>query len=62
MRGIPSEVSLTPADGVPVDCVVNLDDIMTIPKALVGRRIAALSEERLAQVADAIRYSLALYE
>ncbi len=53
---------LTPADGVPVECAVNLDDIMTIPKALLGRRIAILSAEKLKPVRDAILYSLALEE
>ncbi len=62
VRGIPREVFLTPADGVPVECAVNLDDIMTIPKALLGRRIAILSAEKLKLVRDAILYSLALEE
>jgi mRNA interferase MazF len=33
MRGIPSEVFLGRADGLPADCAVNLDHILTVPKA-----------------------------
>jgi mRNA interferase MazF len=33
MRGIPSEVFLGRADGLPADCAVNLDHIQTVPKA-----------------------------
>ncbi len=60
IRGIPSEVRLGPDDGMPTECVVNLDDILTIPKALLSERITSLSPEKLALAADAIRFSLDL--
>ena len=47
IRNIPVEVSLDQSDGLPSRCVVNLDDSATIPKALIKRRIAALSVEQM---------------
>ena len=59
-RDIPVEVQLGRADGLPARCVVNLDDITTIPKALVTERIATLSGERMREIDDAIRFALDL--
>jgi mRNA interferase MazF len=59
-RDIPVEVSLDQADGLPTPCVANLDDIATIPKALLTRRITTLSPERMREVEDAIRFALDL--
>ncbi len=39
---------------------VNVDDITTIPKPLIKRRIAVLSAERMQQIEDAIRFALDL--
>ncbi len=60
IRDIPVEVPLDQADGLPSRCVVNLDDLTTIPKSLIKQRIAILSEERMRQVEDAIRFTLDL--
>ncbi len=60
IRKIPVEVSLDQSDGLPSRCVVNLDDIATIPKALITRRIAALSVEKMQEVEAAIRFALDL--
>ncbi|MGH2544790.1 MAG: type II toxin-antitoxin system PemK/MazF family toxin [Ardenticatenaceae bacterium] len=59
-RGIPVEVSLSPADGMPVPCVVNTDDIVTIPKALIQERITFLSRDKMQEVARAIVFALDL--
>jgi len=48
------------ADGLPSRCVVNLDDLTTIPRSLIRERIAALSAERVQQVDEAIRFALDL--
>ena len=49
-RGLVSELQLTPSeDGVPTACVVNFDNVHTLPKQVFRRRIAALSPGRLAQ-------------
>jgi mRNA interferase MazF len=49
-RGLVSELLLTTAtDGVPDDCVVNFDNIHTLPRTALRRRIAALSPARMAE-------------
>ncbi len=56
------EVPLDESDGMPIRCVVNLDDILTIPKALLEDRITVLSRQKLLQVSKAIVFALALEE
>ncbi len=60
IRGIPTEVPLGPEDGMRTKCVVNLDDILTIPKSRLAERIAALSPAKIAAVARAITFALDL--
>jgi mRNA interferase MazF len=60
IRNIPVEVLLDQRDGLPSRCVVNLDDLTTIPKSLIKQRISALSAERMQQVEEAIRFALDL--
>jgi mRNA-degrading endonuclease toxin of MazEF toxin-antitoxin module len=48
------------ADGLPTRCVANLDDIATIPKALVTERIATLPVERMREIEATIRFALDL--
>ena len=48
-RGLVSELDLyANADGVPTDCVVNLDNVHTVPREAFRRRVTALSAARLA--------------
>ena len=59
IRGIPSEVVLTPADdGVLTDCAVNADNIQTIQKANLGAYITHLSLDRMREVRAAIEFAL----
>jgi mRNA interferase MazF len=58
IRGIPTEVTLDREDGLPARCVVNADNVMTVPKSLVRRRIASLSADRMAELEAAIRFAL----
>jgi mRNA-degrading endonuclease toxin of MazEF toxin-antitoxin module len=60
MRNIPVEVQLDTSDGLPSRCVVNLDDIATIPKTLIRQRIAVLSAEKMLEIEVAIRFALDL--
>jgi mRNA interferase MazF len=60
IRDIPVEVTLGREDGLPARCAVNLDDVTTIPKVSLHRRIAALSAGRLAEIEAAIRFALDL--
>lgn len=55
IRGLPSEVTLTPvADPVPRHCVINLDSIESVSTALLVERLGRLSEKRMREVCEAI--------
>lgn len=59
-RGIPTEVSLGPEDGLPKPCVVDLDSLQTLSKATLRERIAPLSRQKMNEVEAAIRFALSL--
>jgi mRNA interferase MazF len=59
VRGIPTEVGLDRADGMPVACVLTLDNVALIRPALCTKRITALSSEKLQAVCDALRHATA---
>ena len=59
-RNIPVEVPLDRSDGMPQDCIVNLDNILTIPKARLIDRITTLSPQKIAAIAKAIAFALDL--
>ena len=49
-RGLVSELHLTASeDQVPTDCVVNYDNIHTLPRSAFRRRVTTLAPARLAQ-------------
>lgn len=55
VRSIPVEVALSTAeDGVAKDCVVNLDNVETVPQSLLTTRMTTLSDSRMRQVCDAL--------
>ena len=58
IREIPSEVALTPADGVPRECAVNLDHVQTVPIARIGQVIATLPAHRMSEVRSAMLFAL----
>jgi len=60
IRDIPVEVPLDQGDGLPVSCVANLDDLTTVPKSCIRRRIATLSADKMRRVEHAIRFALDL--
>jgi mRNA-degrading endonuclease toxin of MazEF toxin-antitoxin module len=60
IRNIPVEVPLDTEDGMPQQCVVNLDDILTIPKARLAERITMLSPQKMTAVARAVIFALDL--
>ena len=54
-RALVSELELTPDhDGVPTPCVVNFDNIHTVPREQFRRRVATLSPARMRQACDAL--------
>jgi len=49
-RGLVSELDLNPVDdGVPSDCVVNFDNLHTLPRTSLRRRVTTVSPARMAQ-------------
>lgn len=58
IRDIPTEVALTEDDGVRARCAVNLDHVVTLPKAALGRRVTGLAPERMVEVCRALGFAL----
>jgi mRNA interferase MazF len=55
-RGLVSELELNPADdGVPTACVVNFDNLHTLPRDAFRRRVTGLSAVRMAQACRTLR-------
>ncbi len=59
-RGLFTEVPLSAKDGMPRECVVNLDSMATIEKVSLIDRICELSPEKMNQVHGAIQFALDL--
>ena len=60
IRNIPSEVSLGTEDGLPKECVVNLDTIVTIAKASLDERITILSPGKIKAVESGLHFVFGL--
>ncbi|MHB8655676.1 MAG: type II toxin-antitoxin system PemK/MazF family toxin [Terriglobia bacterium] len=58
IRGVPSEVLLTEADGMKGPCAVNLHNLVTVSKGHLGRRVAMLNSERLKEICGALGFAL----
>lgn len=55
-RGLVSELLLTAKDdGVPSDCVVNFDNLHTLPRSTFRRQVTQLSDHRMAQACRTLR-------
>jgi mRNA interferase MazF len=61
IRNIPVEVMLTPTDGVPKTCEVNLDVINTIPKHMIDTRQCVLSAAKMIEVEKALKWALDIH-
>jgi mRNA interferase MazF len=60
IRRILSEVPLGPEDGLPEQCVVNLDTVTTIAKRRLQGRLVILSYEKLTEVEAALHFTLGM--
>lgn len=56
-RGLESEVTLGPEDGMPQECVISLDNLRTAPQALLTEPITTLGPERMHEVCRALDYA-----
>ena len=55
VRGIPTEVTLTRADGMPEECALSFDNLTTVPKSLLTGRITTVPDARRSELCDALR-------
>ena len=60
IRNIPVEVFLDKKDGVPQSCVINLDTMTTVRKAILTERICLLRTEKIHAIDKAIKFALGL--
>ena len=54
------EVALSPADGMPKNCWINCDVLLTVPKARIRNRITALAHAKIAEVEQALKFAMDL--
>jgi len=57
---IPVEVRSGPEDGLPKDCVANLDNIVTVSKKRLDRSLTTLSPEKMRSIEQAVKFALDL--
>jgi mRNA interferase MazF len=60
IRKLDAEVGLGPRDGMPEQCVVDLDNLATIPRAVLLERICSLRPRRMAEVERALHLALGM--
>lgn len=60
IRDIPTFVALDHRDGLPRASAINCDELSTIRKARLARRIGRLSQAKLDSLDDALRFALQL--
>lgn len=54
IRGIPTELRLGPGDGLSKDCAITLDNLRTVPRALLSAPITTLSGTRMHELCRAL--------
>ena len=54
IKGLSSELRLDVRNGLEVECVASLDNVMTIPTTALGRTIGYLTEAQEAELARSI--------
>jgi len=58
VRHLPTEVTLGKRQGLPVPCVANLDNILTVPRERLKRRLGACDAAKLDELNRAIKAAL----
>ena len=54
IKGLSSEVRVGPDNGLDHDCVVSLDNVLTVPVSTLGRTLGYLRAEQEAQLVRAV--------
>lgn len=60
IRGLRTEVPLGPEHGLDRECVVNCDNVITVPKSVLSERRGTLGPVDLRRLDDALRLALGL--
>lgn len=60
VRRLRSEVALSVRDGMNIECAINTDNLYTVSVARLRERMTALSDERMFELTNALKYSLDL--
>ncbi len=60
IRGLPTEVPLDDRHGLAGECVINCDNLFTIPKSALGRRRGELDPEARLRLREALVIALEL--
>ncbi len=58
VRGIPTEVSLSRADGMPEDCAATFDNLRVVPKSHLVERVCTLDAVRMHEACTAVRAAI----
>ena len=58
IRGVPSEITLGPEDGMKHPCAANLHNVVTVNQENLGRRLTQLSPRRMREVCVALAFAL----
>jgi mRNA interferase MazF len=58
VRNIPTELGLTPDDGMPQECAAPFDNLRVVPKAYLVQRITELAPTRMHEACAAARRAL----
>jgi mRNA interferase MazF len=59
-RGLPTEVSIGRAEGLPRPSVVNTDDILTVPRQRLARLMGQFSSAKIDELDRALKIALGL--
>jgi mRNA interferase MazF len=57
-HGLPCEVELTQAEGMPHDSFANCDVLLTVPKSRLTRRIAVVTQAKMIDVNNALKFAM----
>lgn len=57
VRGIPTEVALDESDGMPAPCVLSLDNVTVVRRALCNELVTRLGPAKMQAVCDALGHA-----
>jgi mRNA interferase MazF len=58
VRSLPTEVTLNRRQGLPVPCVANFDNLLTVPRTRLKRVMGACDAPKVQELNEAIKVSL----